>query len=120
MSIQHAQPCEVIDVRPLGALLSTVKTSMLVKTDRFEIIRIIMQAGKELAEHRAPGAIIVECLEGRIEFTIPEKTAEMSAGQLIYLPAAEPHAVRCIENASFLVTILFDRNEKPPAQRDQG
>ena len=109
MSIQHAQPCEVIDVRPLGASLNTAKTLTLAKTDRFEIIRIVMRAGKELAEHRAPGAIIIECLEGRIEFTIPEKTAELSAGKMIYLQAAEPHAVRCIEDASFLVTILLDR-----------
>ena len=109
MSIQHAQPCEVIDVRPLGTSLSSSKTSMLAKTDSFEIIRIVMQAGKELAEHRAPGAIIVECLEGRIEFKTPEKSAELCAGQMIYLPPAAPHAVRCIEDASFLVTILFDR-----------
>lgn len=109
MSIQHVQPCEVVDVRPLGASLSTAKTSMLAKTDGFEIIRIVMLAGKKLAEHRAPGAIIVECLEGRIEFTTPEKSAELSARQMIYLPAAEPQAVRCIEDASFLVTILFDR-----------
>ena len=37
------------------------------------------------------------------------KTTELEAGQLMYLVAEEPHAVRCIEDASFLLTILLHR-----------
>ena len=66
-----------------------------------------MVAGKELAEHKAPGEITVHCLEGRIAFTALGKTEELSAGQLLYLGSKEPHSVMCIEYASILLTMLL-------------
>ena len=107
MAIPHANPGDVIDVRPLGDSLPTARTTTLVKSDKLEIVRLVMPAGKELAEHKAPGEITVHCLEGRIAFTALGKTHELTAGQLLYLNAGEPHAVKCIENASFLLTILL-------------
>jgi len=103
----HAQPGEVIDVRPLGAGLATAKTSTLLKSDKIEIIRLVMVAGKVLAEHKARGEITVQCLEGRIAFTVLGQTHELAAGQLVYLPAGEPHSVQCLEDASFLLTLLL-------------
>lgn len=109
MAIPHANPGGVIDVRPLGAALATTKTHMLLKTEHVEVVRLVMTAGKELAEHKAPGDITVQCLEGRIAFTALGKTEELSAGQMLYLTAGRPHSVRCVEDASFLLTILLKR-----------
>ena len=107
MSISHANPGEVIDVRPLGAALPTTTTRTLFKTEKLEVVRLVMVAGKELAEHQAPGEIIVQCLEGKIAFTTLGKTQELSPGQLLYLGVRQPHSVKCIEDASFLLTILL-------------
>ena len=107
MAIPHANPGDVIDVRPLGAELATSRTRMLFKTERLEVVRLVMPAGKEMAEHRARGAIVVHCLEGQIAFTALGETRELSAGQMLYLPTGEPHAVRAIEDASFLLTIVL-------------
>jgi quercetin dioxygenase-like cupin family protein len=109
MAIAHANPGDVIDVRPLGDRLSTAQTTTLVRSGKLEIVRLVMPAGKEIAEHKAPGEITVHCLEGRIAFTALGKIQELTAGQLLYLNAGEPHAVKCIENASFLLTILLCR-----------
>lgn len=109
MAIPHAKPGEVIDVRPLGAGLATAKTSTLLKTDKIEIIRLVMLAGKVLAEHKAPGEITVHCLEGKIAFTAIDQTRELTAGELVFLPAGEPHTVQCLEDASFLLTILLPK-----------
>ncbi|MBX3401031.1 MAG: cupin domain-containing protein [Gemmataceae bacterium] len=106
MAIPHAQPGEVIDIRPLGAALTTAKTTTLLKSEKVEIIRLVMAAGKVLAEHKAPGEITVHCLEGKIAFTAFGNTHELTAGQLLYLPAGEPHSVQCLEDASILLTIL--------------
>lgn len=106
MAIPHARPGGIINVKPLGASLREAKTSTLFKTERAEAIRIVMRQGKEISEHKAPGEIIVQCLEGRIAFTAMGATRELNAGDMIYLETEEPHAVRCIEDASFLVTIL--------------
>ena len=108
MAIHHASPGEVVDVRPLGAALANAKTRTLFKTENVEIVRIVMPAGKEISEHEAPGEIIVQCLEGRIAFTALDKTEELEPGQLLYLAAEEPHSVKCVEDASFLLTILLN------------
>jgi quercetin dioxygenase-like cupin family protein len=107
MALSHAQPGEIVDVQPLGSALATTKTRTLFKTGSAEMVRIAMTAGKEIAEHEAPGEIIVQCLEGKIAFTAKGSTTELKAGQLLYLNAKEPHSVRCIEDASFLLTILL-------------
>lgn len=107
MAIPHANPGDVIDVRPLGTALATTKTHTLLKTEHVEVVRLVMTAGKQIAEHKAPGEITVQCLEGKIAFTALGKTEELSAGQMLYLTAGEPHSVRCIEDASFLLTILL-------------
>jgi quercetin dioxygenase-like cupin family protein len=107
MAIPHAQPGEVMDIRPLGPALATTKTSTLVKTDRIEIIRLVLAAGKVLTEHQARGEISLQCLEGKIAFTALGQTRELTAGQLLYLQAGEPHSVQCLEDASCLLTILL-------------
>ena len=109
MAIDHAQPGEAVDVRPLGSALADTKTRTLFKTENVEAVRMVMQAGKEISEHEAPGEIIVQCLEGKIAFTALSKATELEAGQLMYLAAEEPHSVKCIEDASFMLTILLNR-----------
>jgi len=108
MSIQHAKSGEVIQL-PLGAALGSSKTTTLAKTADLELIRLVLSAGKELPTHKAPGEITVQCLEGRIAFTAGGQTQELTAGQLLYLTAGEPHSLKGIEDSSLLVTILLPK-----------
>lgn len=112
MAISHTRPFEVIDVGPLGADLAEAKTVTLFKTEHVQVIRLVLPQGKELLEHKAPGEIIVQCLEGRIAFTAMGRTEELEAGQLLYLSPAEPHSVRALENSSFLLTIVLVGRER--------
>ncbi len=109
MSIPHAIPGEVVDVRPLGAALATTVTKTLVKTDSIDVIRMVVPAGKEIPTHKAKGELIVQCLEGKIAFTACGKTHELEAGQLLYLPTGEPHSLRGIEDGSLLLTVQLPR-----------
>jgi quercetin dioxygenase-like cupin family protein len=79
----------------------------LLKTGKIEVVRLVMTAGKEITQHKAPGEITVHCLEGKIAFTAHGQTHELTAGQMLYLGAGEPHSVKCTEDASFLLTILL-------------
>jgi len=107
MAIPHAAPNEIISVKPLGPDLAAAQTRTLVKTNALEVIRLIIPAGKEIPSHRTRGEVTIQCLEGRIAFTADGTTQDLAAGQLVYLAAQEPHAVRGIEDASLLVTILL-------------
>lgn len=110
MAIPHAKPGEVVDARPLGAALASSQTTTLVRTEKVEVIRLIVPAAKEIAEHKAKGEIVVQCLEGRVAFTAFGKTQNLEAGKLLYLPTGEPHSVKGIENASLLLTILLPKH----------
>ena len=107
MAIPHAQSGDLVNVRPLGEALAATKTAALIKTATLEVIRLIVPAGKDVPEHKAPGDITVQCLEGIIDFTAGGRTQRIEMGQLLYLAVGTPHALRGIENASLLVTIVL-------------
>jgi quercetin dioxygenase-like cupin family protein len=81
----------------------------LVRAKDVEVIRLIVPAGKEISEHKAKGEIVVHCLEGQVGFTAFGKTQILEAGRLLYLPTGEPHAVKGVEDASLLLTILLPK-----------
>lgn len=105
MGIPHAASGQIVDVRPLGKSLAQSVTTTLVKTDRLEVIRLVLPAGKEIPSHKVPGEITVQCLEGEVEFSTGGQSQVLSAGQLLYLRGNEPHSLKGIQDASVLVTI---------------
>ncbi|QDU94260.1 cupin domain-containing protein [Lignipirellula cremea] len=107
MAVTHAQAGEIIDISPLGPHLHAASTMALVKTDAMEVLRLVLPAGKQIAPHAARGEITVQCLEGKVAFEARGAEHELTAGKLLYLAAAEVHALRAIEDSSLLVTILL-------------
>ena len=110
MAIPHAKPGEVVDVRPLGSALASAQTATLFRAEQVEVRRLVVLAGKEIAEHKAKGEIVVHCLEGKVAYTAFDKTHTLEAGKLLYLPTGEPHSVKGIEDASLLLTILLPKH----------
>lgn len=111
MAIPHSQPGEIIDVRPLATTLTSSKTKALIKTPHFEVIRMVLPAGKIISEHKAPGEILVQCLEGDITFTTMGEPKKLRAGDMMYLAAGEPHALEAAEDSSFLLTIVAQNGD---------
>jgi quercetin dioxygenase-like cupin family protein len=110
MAIPHVKPGEVVDVRPLGSALASAQTATLFRAEHVEVRRLVVPAGKEIAEHKAKGEIVVHCLEGKVTYIAFGKTHNLEAGKLLYLPTGEPHSVKGIEDASLLVTILLPKH----------
>ncbi|MFO0944327.1 MAG: cupin domain-containing protein [Planctomycetota bacterium] len=109
MAQKHANAGERIDVRPYGAALTQHPTATLAKTNLLEIIRLSLPAGKEIPTHKVDGPIVVQCLEGKVEFTADGQLIALESGELLHLAPASPHAVKALENASVLVTIFFGK-----------
>lgn len=107
MAIPHAQPGEIVDVRPLGSALASAQTKVLIRAEQMEVIRLIVPAGKKIEEHQAKGEITVHCLEGKVEFTAFGKAQSLAAGELLYLRTGERHSVVGITDSSLLLTILL-------------
>ena len=91
----------------MGKTLRESKTTVLVKTDTLEVIRIVLPAGKQLPPHRVEGEITVQCLEGRMVFNAAGTEHELAQGQMLYLAGGATHALRGIDDSSVPVTILL-------------
>lgn len=109
MAIAHAAPGELIDVRSLGEKLRRARSQTLIRTNHLEVFRHGLPAGKVIREHAASGLMIAQCLEGVVEFEARGLVQRLTAGTMVYLPDGEPHALKALEDASLLVTVLLHR-----------
>ena len=63
-------------------------------------------AGQGLSEHTAPFDATVQILEGKATITIDGKTQEVSAGNLVIMPANVPHALKAEERFKMLLIMI--------------
>lgn len=106
MSLHHATPGELIDIRPLGDNLADSASLALVRTDDFEVMRLVLPRGKSISEHRIEGELTLQCLEGSVEVEALGQRRQLRAGQMIYLQGNTPYALAAPEDASVLMTML--------------
>ena len=99
---------------PLGKTVGHAKSATLMKSDRLELIRLVVPAGKEIPPHRAPGEITVQCIEGLVTFEHDDHAVELRPGDLLHLCPQETHALKGIEDSSVLVTRLRPHADELP------
>ena len=109
MAAIHAESGELVDVGPLGERLIDTVSTTLVRAEHLEVFRLVLPAGKSTQEHKAAGTITIQCLEGLVDLDAHGRTQTLRPGMLVYLADAEPHAVRALEDASLLITMLLHR-----------
>lgn len=98
------------NVSHLGVGLGEARTTALVKGLQLEIARIVPLAGREMREHKAPGEITVQCLEGHLEFHMPDQVHSMRAGDFLYLDAGVAHSLLAVSDSSALVTMHIGKH----------
>src|SRR5665213_4184431 len=62
--------------------------------------------GQGLSEHTAPFDALVQILEGEAEITISGHPHRVRAGEVILLPASQPHALLAITRYKMLLTMI--------------
>jgi len=107
MATNQAKASEIIDLKTWAQDLPNEQTKAIVKTDAFELVRLVIPAGKEIPTHKVSGPIIVHCINGKIEFTATGSTQVLIAGQLLHLMPDELHSVKSLEDSVVLLTIIF-------------
>lgn len=111
MALHHAEPGEIINVRPLGEELGNSKSATLLRSEHLQVFRVVLCKDEVFSDHAVPGEITVQCLEGLIEFHIgDDNVLQLAAGDLLYLNGEQPHALKALEDASVLVTIYHPRH----------
>lgn len=62
--------------------------------------------GQGLSEHTAPYDALVYVLEGRAEIKISGQAHKLAAGEMIIMPAGEPHALKAEEKFKMLLVMI--------------
>lgn len=83
------------------------RAETLLKSPDLRVVLVTMRAGAELAEHQAPGSITVQPLKGRFHFDTAGAAQELAPGALISVAGGVRHAVRCLEDGAFLLTLAW-------------
>jgi quercetin dioxygenase-like cupin family protein len=63
-------------------------------------------AGQGLSEHTAPFDALVYLLDGEAEIVISGKPLRVKAGEMVIMPANEPHALRAVKRFKMILTLI--------------
>ena len=63
-------------------------------------------AGQQLSEHTAPFDALVHIIDGEAEITISGKPIRAKAGELVLMPANQPHALKAITRFKMVLTMI--------------
>ena len=107
MAQPHLAPGQIGSVLPLGSKLAQTPSYALLKAPQFEVIRMVLPAGKTMPGHQVAGEITVQCLEGVIDIEIAGQSQRMRQGDFLHLAGGVAHRLTALQDASALVTICL-------------
>jgi len=85
-----------------GSIVSRV----LLKREKGNVTLFAFDEGQGLSEHTAPFDALAQAIEGEAEVTIAGKPIAVRAGEIILLPAQQPHAVKAISQVKILLIMI--------------
>ena len=62
--------------------------------------------GQGLSEHTAPFDALVQVLDGEVEIKISGKSYNLKQGEIIIMPANEPHSLSAVKRFKMLLTMI--------------
>jgi quercetin dioxygenase-like cupin family protein len=62
--------------------------------------------GQGLSEHTAPFDALVYIIDGESEITISGKTLHLKAGEMVIMPANEPHALKAVKKIKMMLVMI--------------
>ena len=84
----------------------SVVSRTLIKKGTGTVTAFAFDAGEGLSEHTAPFDALVLGVDGTAEISIGPNAHRVSAGQLLKLPAGQPHAVKAITRFKMLLVMI--------------
>lgn len=111
MALPHAQPLDVVDIRPLGPALHDAVSTSLLKSERLQLMHLVLPAQRTLPRHHVADECVIHCLEGDVEVEMPGGTRRLGPGQLVVLAAGQPYSLGARVDSAVLMTLLLYRGD---------
>ena len=111
MALPHAQLLDVIHIGPLGPALHDAVSTSLLKTERLQLLHLVLPARRDQPEHHVDDECAIHCLEGDVEVRMPSGSRRLAPGQLVVLPARQRHSLSARVDSAVLVTLLLQAGD---------
>jgi len=111
MALPHAQPMDIISVAPLGDTLAQAVSTSLIKTERLQLLHLVLRAHQDQPDHQVDDECTVHCLEGTVEVVTPGGVRQLRPGNVLLLPGKQKHSLRARTDCAVLVTLVLDRGD---------
>ena len=79
--------------------------SLLLDTEFSKEIRIVFKKGQVMEDHQAPFAIIVQVIQGSINFGVQNEIKQMNAGDIISLSPQVIHNLKALADSVVRLTL---------------
>lgn len=87
--------------------------TVLFETDFTKEIRIAMKKGTIMREHKTAFPIVVQLLEGNIDFSVQKVPNQLKKGDLIALDGNVPHDLKAHEDSVIRLTLTkYDNTQR--------
>ena len=83
-----------------------IVSRVLLKREKGNVTLFAFDEGQGLSEHTAPFDALAQAIEGEAEITISGKPIAVKAGEIILLPAGQPHAVKAATPFKMLLIMI--------------
>lgn len=93
--------CDQVTYQP-GSVVSRTLIDKKIGT----LTLFAFDAGQGLSEHTAPFDAVVQVLDGAAAVTINGSVHQVAAGQMIIMPANQPHALQAKERFKMLLVMI--------------
>jgi quercetin dioxygenase-like cupin family protein len=107
MALPHAKHLDVINVGPLGEELHGQVSTSLIKTDRIQLLHLVLAPHQDQPQHHVDDECTIHCLEGEVEVVMGLGVRQLRPGNVIVLPPKQEHSLRARSEAAVLVTLLL-------------
>ncbi|MFH1335242.1 MAG: cupin domain-containing protein [Candidatus Zixiibacteriota bacterium] len=84
----------------------SVVSREIVRKNTGTVTLFAFDQNQDLSEHTAPFDALVYILDGETEIIISQKPFPMSKGEMIIMPAQQPHAVKAIKKFKMLLIMI--------------
>jgi quercetin dioxygenase-like cupin family protein len=101
LSTQAARAADLVDYQS-----DAIVSREILKQKTGSVTLFAFDAGQGLSEHTAPFDALVQVLDGDAEITVAGKRHRVSAGELILMPAGQPHALKAVQRFKMMLTMI--------------
>ncbi|GFP32297.1 hypothetical protein HKBW3S42_00603 [Candidatus Hakubella thermalkaliphila] len=84
----------------------SVVSRTIIRQNTGTVTLFAFDEGQELSEHTAPYEAMVYLLDGEAEITIASKPLILKEGEMVIMPANQPHALKAVRKFKMILTMI--------------